>query len=126
MAIQFKTVAADAAEFFVPAGDYNLRVANAEQTTSKSGNDQIKLTLRIIREDGTDGVTVFDYLVFAASSVWKVTHFLKSLGKYPGDDVDLSLDPIDLIGEEVHATLKVEVYEGKKSNKVSAYLYSEF
>jgi hypothetical protein len=118
------------AEFTVPAGDYNLRVVEAIADTSKTGNDMVKMKLRVIKDDGTEGPALFDYLVFSTSSFWKIDAFLKSCGKHPGDgggfpfvpdDMTDSLD--DMIGLECRGTLTVEEYQGRKSNKVGAYLF---
>lgn len=125
MAIQFKAGKAEANEFFVPAGDYRLKVVEASEDTSKAGNDMIKLKLRIVKEDGSNGPALFDYLVFSESSRWKVDAFLMSAGQHPGEGEALSLEADDMIGWEVQATLKVESYDGKKGNKVEAYLFDE-
>lgn len=125
MAFQFKAGKPEASSFFVPAGDYKFRVVEAKEDSSKSGNDMIKLKLRIIREDGTDGPCLFDYLVLMESTFFKVDQFLKSCGKHPGEGESVDLDCAEMIGWEGEASLKVEKYDGKDSNKVAAYLFSE-
>lgn len=125
MAIQFKAGKPENKTFHVEPGDYKLRVAEAKEDTSKSGNDMIKLTLRVIKDDGTDGSMLFDYLVFTESSRWKVDAFLQSCGKHPGDGQSLDIDVDDMIGWECEATLAVEEFDGKKSNKVVSYIFDE-
>ena len=112
-------------EFFVPAGDYKLRVIEATDDTSKAGNEMVKLKLRIKLKDGTDGPALFDYLVFNDKCFWKVDAFLKSCGEHPGEGVSVDVDPKTIIGWECEANLSLEEFEGKKSNKVNAYLWDD-
>ena len=125
MSIPFKTTTPAASEFHVAPGEYRLRVVDAREDTSKGGNDMIKLKLRVLKDDGSEGVSLFDYLVFTESTHWKINHFLKSCGKHPGDNEDVDLYPDEMIGWECEATLIVEEFDGKKSNKVSAYLWDD-
>jgi hypothetical protein len=125
----YKAGTPTAPEFTVPAGDYKLRVVEAKADTSKGGNEMIKLKLRTIKDDGTDGPSLYDYLVFADSSFWKIDAFLKSAGKHPGDGQPFPFEPEiddtfpDLVGLEVEASLTVEEYNGRKSNKIGGYLF---
>jgi hypothetical protein len=123
--ITFTAGKPEAAEFHVEPGDYKLRVLEAIEDTSKSGNDMLKLKLRIVLPDGSDGPALFDYLVFTETSFWKIDHFLKSCGRHPGEGAAVNIDADTLIGWECEASLKVETYEGQKSNKVAAYLWDE-
>ena len=126
MAIQFKAGKPETAEFHVAPGDYQLRVIEAQEDTSKAGNEMIKLRLRVIKDDGTDGPALFDYLVFNEASFWKVNAFLKACDRHPGEGKSIDIEAEDCIGWECEATLCVETYEGKKSNKVTSYLFDEF
>lgn len=121
----YKTGTPQSAQFHVPAGDYPLRVIEATEDTSKGGNDMIKLKLRVLNRDGTEGPALFDYLVFSDNSFWKIDQFLKSCGEHPGEGVDFDLDPQRLVGWECEATLTVEEYKGQKNNKVAAYLFDD-
>jgi hypothetical protein len=125
MAIQYKAGKPENTEFHVEPGDYHLRVVAAREDTSKAGNDMIEVKLKVIHEDGSDGPDLLDYLVFNQASFWKVDQFLKSCERHPGEGEHVELDPDEMIGWECEATLKVETYEGKKSNKVSAYLWDD-
>jgi len=49
------------------AGVYSFRVANANEQTSKSGNEMIKLTLEVFDDKGVTH-NIFDYLLEAMSS----------------------------------------------------------
>ena len=125
MAIQFKTGKPNPSEFYVEPGDYRLRVIEANEDTSKGGNDMIKLKLRVLKPDGDEGPALFDYLVFTDTSFWKIDHFLKSCAQHPGEGENVEIDPDQIIGWECQAALKVEAYEGQKSNKVAAYLWDD-
>lgn len=62
-----------------PAGDYDFIVNEAEEQTSNSGNDMIKLTLHVMSRDNKRR-TVFDYLVNTDGGQWKIRHFAASVG----------------------------------------------
>lgn len=126
MAIKFTAVKNEELEFCVPEGDYKLKVVSAEEQTSKSGNDMIKLKLRIQNKDGTEGAALFDYLVFSESSLWRVQSFLKACDMDVEEGKDVNIEAAELIGWECEATLSIDIYEGKKSNKVVAYLSGAF
>ena len=97
-----------------------------EDTSKKTGADMIKLTLAII-EDGKRGPKLFDYLVFTQGAAFRGDQFLVACGAHPGEGEDYEWDAEKLIGMKCRATLKVEKYDGKESNKVAAYLEpSEF
>lgn len=110
-------------EFHVEPGDYRVRVIEAKEDTSKAGNEMIKLKLRVIKSDGTDGPALFDYLVFSEAGFWRVDSFLKGCGHHPGEGVSVNVEADKIIGWECDAKLEVEAYEGKKSNKVVAYIF---
>lgn len=111
-----------APEFFVPEGEYKFRVVEATDDTSKTGNEMIKLKLRVIREDETEGPALFDYLVFTESSFWKVDAYCASVGRDEIKDGETAR----LVGDVGRARLIVEAYNGKKNNKVDTYLFDEF
>jgi len=125
MAIPFKAGNPEASAFNVPAGEYKLRVIEATQDTSKTGNDMIKLKLRVVKKDGTDGPALFDYLVFTEKAFYKVDQFLKACDKHPGEGEQSELDADEMIGWECEASLKIETYNGKESNKIEAYLFDD-
>lgn len=61
----------------IPKGIYNFQVINAEEAISKSGNDMIKLQIKIWMEDGRERI-VFDYLLEALE--YKLGHFAEVTG----------------------------------------------
>lgn len=126
MALTYKSGSPQASVFYVEPGTYKLRVIEAKEDSSRSGNDMIKLKLRVIKDDGSDGPALFDYLVLAENTGWKIDQFLSACGEHPGEGVDASLDVDAMIGWECEAELTVETYEGKKSNKVANYCPQDF
>lgn len=103
---------------YVQSGEYNVEVINAEECVSSKGNDMIELRLKSL----PDGAIFFDHLVFAENSAWKIDAFRASIGEeiIPGQEVDLHAD--DLIGKQGRARLIVEEYNGRKRNKVAAWI----
>ena len=126
MALTYKSGSPSASAFFVEPGTYKLRVIEAEEDTSKSGNDMVKLKLRVIKDDGREGPALFDYLVLSETTGWKIDQFLSACGEHPGEGEDVDLDVDKMIGWECEAELTVETYQGKKSNKVQAYCPMDF
>ncbi len=125
MAITYKTKAPESAQFHVPPGEYTLNIMDAVEETSKGGNDMIKLKCRVVNEDGTLGVSLYEYLVFSEKALFRIDQFLAACGKHPGPGLDFSLDCEEMIGWEFRATLKVEEHNGSKNNKIAAYLCDE-
>ena len=58
-------------------GYYNFEVKDAEETVSKSGNEMIKLTLKVWDNKGKE-YTLYDYLLSSANMMWKLKHFCDS------------------------------------------------
>lgn len=125
MALTYKS-GSPASNFCVPPGTYQLRVIEAAEDTSKSGNDMVKLKLRVIKPDGSEGPALFDYLVLSESAQWKIDQFLAACDNHPGEGEQVIIDVDAMIGWECEAELTVETYEGKKSNKVGNYVVPEF
>ena len=103
---------------YVNHGEYSVEITGAEETISKNKNDMIELRLKV----APDGVVLFDHLVFADSSFWKIDAFRASIGEkvVPGEEIDIIAD--DLIGRTGKVRLIVEDYQGRKRNKVAAWL----
>ena len=102
---------------FVDPGDYPVEVLDAVETISKGGHEMIELKLRT-----SAGSYLYDFLVFIPNAFWKIDSFRAATGEEvtPEDDVEIMAD--DLIGRTGTARLIVEEYNGKKRNKVAAWL----
>lgn len=123
MALTYTTNAPEAKSYLVPPGEYRLRIKDAEEQTSKSGNPMVKLTLRVLKEDGTEGVAVHERIPFTPTTYWKVDLFLQACGKHPGEGVQVSLDVDEMVGWEFRARLKHEkLTNGSTDMAIDAYL----
>jgi hypothetical protein len=104
---------------FVAAGDYTVEVIGAEESISqKSHNEMIELKLKV----EPSGAIVFDNLVFTANAFWKIDSFRAATGETVTPDEDVEIVADDLIGRKGRARLIVEEYNGKKRNKLAAWL----
>lgn len=78
-------------------GRYYWKVTDAETAWSqRTGAEQIKLTLQVGDKNGT--MRILETLTFSEKALFRIEHFLKSAGVYPGDDVDLDVRPEECIG----------------------------
>lgn len=103
---------------FVPNGDYLVTVIEASETFSKAGDEMIKLKLEVEEH----GVHLYDYLVATEASFWKIDTFRKSIGERVVEGEEVELVASDLEGRQGYARLRVEEYQGKKSNKVELWV----
>lgn len=130
MSIEYQFQDRDNKVFCVPAGVYGLGLVKAEVGLSKAGNDQIKLTLKVLTTESgkevVDGPTVFDYLSFDEKSSWKVDVFLKAIKRQPKKGEVLTFDTEYcekvLQGTLTWANLTVDEYQGRKNNKIAQYI----
>lgn len=113
-------------EFFVPAGDYVLGVEKAEMALSKKGDPQINMELRVMKSDGSQGPKIFDYLGFDEKRAFKISNLLAATQKAPSKGTQLTIDEEflakNIVGALCWATLSVDEYQGRKSNKVMRYI----
>jgi len=104
-----------------PPGTYEAVVVRAEEKVSQKGNEMIELVLRVYSADGAT-IPVYDYLISAESSAWKIRHFCKSSG-LDYEKGDLSAD--ECLGQNVRVILAVTKDAGGKypdKNTVKDYL----
>ena len=101
----------------VEPGDYEVEVVDAVETTSKNGHEMIELKLKT-----SEGSYLYDFLVFIASAFWKIDAFRAATGEEVTPDEDVELTADDLVGRTGYARLSVEEYNGRKRNKVAAWL----
>jgi hypothetical protein len=78
------------------------------------------IELKLRAEPG--GVVFFDHLVFTESSFWKIDAFRAAVGEKVTPDQEVEMHADDLIGRKGRARLNVEEYNGRKRNKVVAWL----
>lgn len=101
----------------VEPGDYEVEVVDAIETLSKSNHEMIELKLRT-----ESGSYLYDFLVFIPSAFWKIDAFRAATGEAVTPEQDVEIVADDLIGRTGKARLTVEEYNGRKRNKVAAWL----
>ena len=104
----------------VEPGDHQVEVIDAVESISRSGHEMIELKLRT-----SAGSYLYDFLVFIPSAFWKIDSFRAATGEVVTPEDDVEITPDDLIGRTGVARLAVEDYNGKKRNKVAAWLTSK-
>lgn len=96
-----------ARESLTPPGEYDFEIISAEETTSKKGNEMIKLKLRVFVENGE--IHVYDYLV--AGMEYKLANFCDAIGRSDDyDDGEINAD--NLVG--CAGKLKLVIEEAEK------------
>ena len=103
---------------YVEPGDYTIEVVNAEESISKSRNEMIELKLRV----EPSGAILYDCLVFTPNAFWKIDAFRAATGETVTPDEDVEINADELIGRTGRVRLIIEEYNGKKRNKVTAWL----
>lgn len=101
----------------VEPGDYEVEIIDALETTSRNGHEMIELKLRT-----SEGSYLYDFLVFIPSAFWKIDAFRAATGEEVTPDEDVEITADDLIGRSGIARLTLEEYNGRKRNKVAAWL----
>lgn len=104
----------------VEPGDYEVEVVNAIEATSKGGHDMIELKLKT-----SAGSHLYDFLVFIPSAYWKIDAFRAATGENVTPEQDVEITGDSLIGRTGTARLTVEEYNGKKRNKVAAWIIGD-
>lgn len=101
-------------------GDYRVRIAEAEETTSSKGNDMIKLTLDV----SGHGSKLWFYLVFLPDNPQMVNQRLgqifSSFGITPGD-----MNVENWKGKVGAARVVHEMYNGEAQARVKYFLTKE-
>ena len=96
-----------ARESLTPPGEYDFEIISAEETTSKKGNEMIKLKLRVFVENGE--IHVYDYLV--AGMEYKLANFCDAIWRSDDyDDGEINAD--NLVG--CAGKLKLVIEEAQK------------
>lgn len=101
----------------VPAGYYSVVVQKVEPRTSQAGNPCLSLDLQIT-EGEYAGRHLFYILPLVKEADWRVKSLLEAAGVPYGPD---GFDSDDLLGRELVVKVRVEVYEGTETNRISAF-----
>jgi hypothetical protein len=104
----------------VEPGEYQVEVVDAVETVSKSGHEMIELKLKT-----SEGSYLYDFLVFIETAFWKIDAFRAATGETVADEEAVEIHADDLIGRRGRVRLVVEEYDGRKRNKVAAWLATD-
>lgn len=104
----------------IPAGDYRVRIASAEEQTSKSGNQMIKLVLDVSGHNAT----IWHWIVFMPDNTkltnQKLGELWNSFG-IPQGNFDLN----SWKGKVGAAKVKHEDYQGEPTAKIAYFINKE-
>ena len=108
------------------SGEYKFAIRDAQEQVSKKGNEMLKLTLVITKEDKE--YWVYDYLLAMDFHVTRISDFLGSVGLADCFE-DGKLDVNDIIGRNGMAEIMQDSYVNDNgatvdSNKVSKYIHA--
>lgn len=103
-------------------GLYDFEVVEAEDKTSKAGNDMVELGLRVENGDGR-GFKLLDWLVATDGGAYKVRHFAESVGllaAYEKGDMPAGM----MIGKVGRCKISIKPAEGqyRAKNTVADYV----
>lgn len=115
-----KTEEQIASENIWSAGVYGFEITHAENAISKSGNEMIKLTLRVFDAEGRER-TMFDYLL--ESMAYKLRHAAEACGLLERYNVG-ELDGYDFMGKAGSLKLSVRANSQSrtKENSIQDYV----
>ena len=101
-------------------GVCDFNVLNAEQATSKSGNDMIKIKVRVTNERGLSAI-VYDYLVGTINMQWKIEQFCKAVNHPEQWEQDV-ITPDFCVGKKGKCSVKIERNQHGENPKITSYI----
>lgn len=106
----------DAVEFIsVPPGAYRCKIGEVRVGVTKEGSERWGLRLEVADGEYAGRTAAWDGLVWSERGLPRIKYFLKLLGYDTGGRV--KLQPHDLVGREVQATLQEEQREDPLSGR---------
>ena len=99
-------------------GVYSLRIAKAEETESSTGNPMLKVEFDVMGVEGNR--KLWDNFVLIDKCLWKVQELFKALGI--DTEQVVTMDPQELIGQEVQAKVIQEDFNGDTVNRIKKIL----
>ena len=107
----------------VEEGDYGFVVVNAEDTTSRNGNEMLSLTLQVDVQGREKPITVFDQLVNTPAALWVLKAFCQSVTPFIDFEAG-QLQAANCIGAAgvSHLILGDETPKGRRFMQVGHYV----
>lgn len=95
-------------------GTYFLTVVDVEETESKKGAPMVKVQFEVSPGQECEGRSVYDYIVFMDSMLWKVQKFLKCIGEpYKGE---VKIDPDQWIARVCKVRIETQDYKNQNGD----------
>lgn len=90
----------------ITAGKHRIEIIGAETKIAKSGNEYFRLKLQVKLQDGSDGGTIYDNMVFSPKSAWKCDQIREALGFAVVPNEPVSVEAEDLLGKSAVVLVK--------------------
>jgi hypothetical protein len=104
-------------------GVYWFQTSDAILKRSRENNNpMIELELVVLGRDGKEPIELIDRLVFTPKSGRRIDHYRKATGEVLEGKGEVNFEPRDCLDREGFLILKVEEYQGRKTNKVEDYV----
>ena len=104
MRITPRTEAEIQSENLFPPGEFDFEILEAEETTSKAGNEMIRLKLKVFSESG-NFIIISDYLL--ESVAYKLRHACEAVGMVERYESG-KLDAMDFQGKSGRLKLRID------------------
>ena len=102
----------------IPAGNYEVKVVEAQEKTSKAGHKKIALVFEVTGAESA-GRKLFHDLSELPQALWKLKKFLDACGVEYDED---GFATEDILGSDLEVVVVQEIYNEKPTNKVTDYL----
>jgi hypothetical protein len=97
-------------------GVYALNIDACEETVSSTGKPMIKVRFK----EPNTGIAIFENYVIQDNTLWKLKELLDALGY--DTSAGLDVEPLELVGQMVNASVVQREYEGSIQNSVKKVL----
>lgn len=103
----------------LPEDDYRLKLVEANQRESSSGNDQIEWVFAVNDGGKYDGQKLWFYTPLTENSLWKLHALLTAFGvEVPDDELEIDLEQMVEDELEIMGVVQHEPYDGTKRSKM--------
>jgi hypothetical protein len=99
----------------IPAGEYRCRIGEVRVATTRDGHERWALRLEVADGDYAGRTAAWDGLVWSERGLPRIKYFLTRLGIQAEGRV--RLEPDELLGREIQATLEEEEREDPLSGR---------
>lgn len=104
----------------LPPGNYQVRCADVQPSTSKEGNPMLVWDFIVVGKE----TTIRSWTSLQANAKWKIIEYVKALGLIIEGD-ELKFNRRDVIGKLAYAVLEHREYQGRKNLNIKQMLNPE-